>query len=254
MNSAIYRGWVRHRRFAPRAHSFRYPVFLMYLDLDELPDVFRGSRLWSAEKPALGWFRREDYGFEPDRPLAEEVRDRVERETGERPRGAVRMLTHARTFGHCFNPVSFYYCHDEAGQLRAFVGEITNTPWGERHAYVAVCEPRPGGRHRVRFPKTFHVSPFMGMNQEYDWRWTEPGERLVVHMDNLEDGVRLFDATMVLRREPVTVSSLRRVLFRYPLMTLGVVAGIHWQALRLWLKRVPHYPHPRDVARGGTGA
>lgn len=250
LHSAIYSGWIRHRRFAPVRNAFRYSAFLMYLDLDELPRVFAGRWLWSVDRPALARFRRADYLGDPSRPLADCVRDRVREETGRRPEGPIRLLTHLRYLGFCFNPVSFYYCFDAEGILETVVAEITNTPWNERHSYVlplaAGCPA--GAARRFRFPKEFHVSPFLGMEQEYDWRVTPPDERLVVHMDNLEDGRRVLDATMVLDRSPINSATLARALVHHPFMTGKVVAAIHWQALRLWWKRCPSYPHPRDRA------
>ena len=137
MQSCLYLGSLRHRRHAPRPHAFRYRVFMTYLDLGELDEVFRGRWLWSTRRPALAWMRRADYLGDPAVPLDEAVRERVARETGERPRGPIRLLTHLRMLGACFNPVSFYYCFDQAGErVETIVAEITNTPWNERHAYV----------------------------------------------------------------------------------------------------------------------
>jgi DUF1365 family protein len=166
------------------------------------------------------------------------------------------MLTHLRYLGYCFNPVTFYYCLDASGgDVEAIVAEITNTPWKERHAYVLGAEQdlgsgRAGCSKRFRFDKVFHVSPFMSMEQRYDWRFGAPGgDRLGVHMQNDErggpGGSRVFDATLSLRRREISGAALARVLIRYPLMPGQVIGRIHWEALRLWLKRVPVHPHPR---------
>ena len=249
LQSALYTGWVRHRRHSPRPHTFRYRLFMVYLDLEELPEVFRAHPLWSLDGPAAVRFVRSDYLGDPTRPLASEVRDRVAAVLGRRPGGPVRLLTHLRTWGVCFNPVSFYYCFDDRGELDAILAEVTNTPWHERHGYVLDARAgRRGRSYRFDLTKRLHVSPFFPMDQRYDWQFRAPGAALAVHMNNLERGDRVFDATLVLRRRELTPRSMTAVLLQYPVMTARVIAAIHWQALQLWLKRVPFHSHPARLA------
>jgi DUF1365 family protein len=247
MHSALYTGRLSHRRHLPVIHAFAYPVTLAWLDLAELDTVFRGKWLWSTRRPALAWFRRRDYLGDPSVPLAEAVRERVRRDTGLRPDGPVRLLTQLRTLGFSFNPVSFYYCFDaDDRHVEAIVAEITNTPWKERHAYV-LRPPQAGSGPlpmRFRLSKAFHVSPFMPMDLDYAWSFSLPGETLAVHMRNSRAGRRLFDATLVLKRREISSASLAAALAREPLVVPAVLFRIHWQALRLWLKRVPFHAHP----------
>lgn len=248
--SAVYEGSVLHRRHAPHAHAFRYRMAQLYLDLDEVDRLFEGRWLWSSARRNLAEFRRSDYLGPPDLPLTEAVRRHIERATGSRPPGPIRLLTHLRYAGFVFNPVSFYYCYARDGRtLQCIVAEITNTPWKERHSYVlpVAGAHRDGCALAWTFPKAFHVSPFMPMNRSYAWRFTVPDGDLRVHMDVLREGEREFDARLYLRRLPLTGAALARVLWRYPLMTARVVGAIHWQALRLWLKRNPVHDHPQTL-------
>jgi uncharacterized protein len=247
--SAIYAGQVRHRRFAPVTNAFRYPLYMMYLDLAELDEVLGLHPLY-GRGANIATFRRRDHLGSLDLPLDTTVRDLVGRRTGRRPIGPIRLLTHLRYFGHCFNPVSFYYCYDGADRdLECIVAEVHNTPWHEEYCYV--CDVRTGARRGGWFgfemDKRFHVSPFMPMAQRYLWRFRRPAGVLGVYMQSFQAGRRVFDAKLTLRREPMTRSNLSRVLWRYPAMTVKVVAAIHAQALRLSRKGAPFYVHPRKL-------
>ena len=260
----MYEGTIRHRRFEPIEHSFRYRFFLMYLDLGELPGVLDRFPLFSARRAAPARFRREDFMGDPARPLDECAREAVAAATGERPAGPVRLLTGLRYFGHSFNPVSFYYCFDPAGeQVEAVVADVQNIPWGERHPYVLARGERRGTVLSEDLEKSFHVSPLMGMDQTYSFRASEPGESIAVQIESRPRvpaetaGVRrigdlsrsrrsgkTFDATLNLRRRELSRRTLAGLLARYPAMSLQVVAKIYAQSLRLKLKGAKYHPHP----------
>lgn len=245
--SAVYEGTVRHRRFEPVEHEFSYRFFLMYLDLDELPRVLDPYPLWSARRAAPARFRRADFMGDPAQPLAECARDAVEAETGARPGGPVRLLAGLRYLGHSFNPISFYYCFDSAGErVEAVVADVENIPWGERHAYVLARGEREGPVLSADLDKALHVSPLMGMDQTYGFRASEPGERLAVHIESRPEagGGKSFDATLSLRRRELSRPLLNGLLARYPAMSLQVVAKIYAQSLRLKLKGARYFPHP----------
>jgi len=246
--SAVYEGWIRHRRFEPVEHSFRYRLFMAYLDLDELPGVLDPYPLWSARRAAPARFRRADFMGPPERPLAECARDAVERHGGARPQGPVRLLANLRYLGHAFNPVCFYYCFDRAGErVEAIVADVNNIPWGESHPYVLLRDPADAGRATSgEVEKALHVSPLMAMEQTYTLRASEPGDGLGVHIESRPRGEqgRSFDATLTMRRRELSGAVLTRMLVRYPAMSLQVVAKIYVQALRLKLKGARYVPHP----------
>ncbi len=247
MQSCIYEGRVHHRRYQPITHAFSYRLAMMYLDLEEIPDLFSDRWFWSQERFNLATFRRSDYHGDPTIPLDTAVRNKVEAIQGTRPAGPIRLLTHLRYFGHCFNPVSFYYCYDQGGHgVETIMAEVTNTPWMERHAYVlrrteALEETR---EMHFRFQKDFHVSPFIDMDQQYDWFLSPPGPSLHVRMINTQAGAPFFEANLHVKRQEISGKSLARVLASIPPMTLKVVGAIYWQALRLKIKGADFHTHP----------
>lgn len=241
-HSAIYTGSVRHRRLEPVKHEFSYRIFMLYLDLEELPELFDHCWFWSARRPALAWMRRKDYLAPDTASLREAVLDLVARRTGEYLNGPVRLLTNLRYFGIRMNPISCYYCFDRQQQLRYIVAEVTNTPWRERIHYVIPATPS-SSRTRYRFAKRLHVSPFMPMDLTYHWHSTVPGEQLRVSLQSRRANERLLHATLALERQPATPANLNRMLVTYPWMTARIGLAIYWQALRLALKRVPFHRH-----------
>ncbi len=247
-HSRIYRGTLRHRRFLPRRHAFRYRVWMAWLDLDELPALFDGVPGFSARGRALARFRREDYLAPHDFPLKAAVRQRLGEELGDdlaaRLDGPVRVLTQLRLCGVLFNPITLYYAYDRHQRLQAVLGEVSNTPWGERQCYACTVDTRRH-THRATFAKAMHVSPFNPMDMTYHWRFNTPGEQLYLHMENWKDERRHFDATLTLSPKPATRPVLLGTLARQPWMSLKTLVAIHFEALRLWARRVPIFDHPK---------
>lgn len=250
--SAIYEGWVSHRRVGPVAHSFRYRVFMPLLDLGELSASIERMPLWSARRWAPARWRRSDYlrGHHDRLPLAEAARELVRERTGTRPEGPVSLLANPRYWGVGFNPVSFLYLHDATGtEVEAVIAEVTSTPWGERRCYVL---SRSESGLRGTFDKRMHVSPFMPMEQRYELSATPPGERLGVSIRNREGDRVVFDAALKLQRQEMTPASMLRILFRYPPMTISTLARIYWNAARLGSKGAPWFRRPEGGSSGAV--
>ncbi|BFM06276.1 DUF1365 domain-containing protein [Halioxenophilus aromaticivorans] len=254
-HSAIYTGTVWHRRHQPKAHEFSYRVYMAYLDLDELSEVFSRSKYWSLDARGRLWppvqFRREDFFTDDDASLSESVRRWLQQQTGRYPNGPIRMLANLRCFGYLINPIVCYYVFDDSAQRVEYViAEVTSTPWQERIQYL-VPVPASGQVEAYEFDKSMHVSPFHPMDMKYVWGGSTPCDQLHVSIDNKRNGECVFQAKMALNRLPMTAKNQRKMVHRFPLMTLKVAAAIYWQALKLFVKRVPVQPHPKSIVRNG---
>lgn len=246
MNSCLYVGKLAHRRLTPATNAFRYNLFMVYLDLDELDHLFNDRWFWSVERFNWATFRRSDHLRRPG-TLAQAVRDTVQEQLGFTPKGAIRVLTQLRYLGYCFNPLSVYYCYAEDNTtLEAIVTEVHNTPWGEEYARALDARQGPDDKllYRFELDKEFHVSPFMPLDLHYVWQFTDPDEELLVCMDLYREGSVVFDVTLGLERRPLDAKTMAQSLLRWPCMTGRIVTAIYWQALRLKCKGVPFYSHP----------
>lgn len=249
MTSCLYRGALAHKRLTPVVNGFRYRLFMVYLDLAELDSVFKGRWLWSVERFNWATFWRRDHIRRPG-PLVQVVREIVNEQLGFTPQGPIRMLTHLRYCGYCFNPISIYYCYAaDAQTLEAIVTEVHNTPWGEEYvrALDARRGPNDGAFYCFELDKEFHVSPFMPLDLHYVWRFTAPEEKLAAAMELFREGRQIFNVTLELERQPLDGRTLAKALLRWPVMTGRVVLAIYWQAVRLKCKGVPFYSHPTQV-------
>jgi len=257
LDSAIYEGRIRHRRFEPIEREFSQRIFMVYLDLDEIPEVMATHPLWSTRRRSPARYRRADYLGPADRPLKQAVADLVEQRTGTRPDGPIRMLTHLRYWGRIENPVTFYYCFDPTGtELRTVVAEVTNTPWGDRHTYVIEGPANRAGVVSAKAAKAMHVSPLMGMDHEYELRFGTPGPNVPVHIASRSRGELHFDATLKLARRPIDRRRLTRLLVEYPPMSFAVIAGIHLQAAASWVRGARYHrrPEARDLQNSAGAA
>jgi DUF1365 family protein len=250
MPNAIYTGTLHHHRLSPKVHRFSYPVAFFYLDLDRILETFRIPVLFSHHFPRILGFNRKDY-LAGSPSLKESVLNLVEKKTGKRPEGPIRILTQIRYFGFCFNPVSFYYCFDKTDTRLEFIAaEITNTPWNERMPYAFEYQGKD-----FEFQKDFHVSPFFTMNYHYLWSFNAPNpahaeSKLTVLMKNFEftgggeRGDLAFQAVLELKPMHLTGWNVLKTVLTHPLLTFRSVLGIYWQAFLIFLKGVPFVPHP----------
>ena len=257
MHSCIYEGIVTHRRYEPVTHQFQYRLFMVYLDLDELPSLVDPGGLIAGSKYAGRSFLRSDHLFNNSQSLETEIRKIVLLQAGTKPKGPIRLLTQLRYFGTYFSPLNLFYIYDEQDEhVETIVAEVSNTPWKERHCYVLWQGNGDRESNELRFShaKQFHVSPFMEMDLEYRWQLTAPDSHLSVQLENFDESQELFCAHMELKRRLLDSQQIRRMTFRYPLMSLQVIVAIYYQALKLWWKKCPVYPHPKKQSNQDSHA
>jgi uncharacterized protein len=252
MKSKIYFGKILHRRFKPKVHAFSYSMFMMYIDLDEMPTLFDKFLLWSFNRSNIAALHTKNYLCDQQGDIKQGVIQMVTKKTGHTPQGPIRMLTHLSYFGGCFNPVTFYYCFDEQdNEVEFVVAQINNTPWDERYCYVLACLSKTATNQLIvntTFDKSFHVSPFFPMDMQYQWCFTQPQKKLAVVMKNFTQGEKVFDACLKLNQQEINTKNLAKALLKFPFMGFKVVAAIYWQALRLWLKKIPFYSNPKNTS------
>lgn len=247
VDNYIYTGTIRHRRFFPFTHFFNYPIFMVYFDISNVERMLEKTWFWNINKPSIVSFYREDYHGDHSQSLDDAVRSTIYQKTGRYLKGPIRILTHLRYFGYCFNPVSFYYCFDQMDEnVELIMAEITNTPWQERHSYIVSDKLNSKSNLTANMGKEFHVSPFWGMDHEYEWVFTRPEKSLMVNMKNIKDQNKVFDATLTLKRKTFNLNNLALQTLSFPFMTLSVIFRIHWQALKLWIKGAHIFDHPNE--------
>lgn len=254
MRSGIYTGTLVHARRSPADHVFRYPVCFYAIDLDEIVELDRSLRLFSYNRPGIIGLRDSDHLGDPERPVAENIRDHLRGRGVDADDARITMITNLRVAGYVFNPVTFFYVHAPDGTLRCILAEVSNT-FGERLAYLLGDDERIAPlaqEHAFRHDKRMHVSPFFPLDQEYIFRMGEPGDTLSIRMDVMQGDERPFWATLTGTRHEFTDRSLARALARYPLMPIQVISLIHVEALRLWRKRVPFHRKPRFIPSEGS--
>ncbi len=235
--SALYLGRVIHRRFRPRVHKLDYRVFWMVLDLDELDELTQTLRVFSRNRFNLFSFHDRDYGDRSTRPLKAQIEAHLGSEGISLDGGSIRLLTMPRILGYAFNPLSVYFCYRRSGALAAILFEVSNT-FGERHSYLIRVNGSDMRPIRQRIAKSFYVSPFLDMDMAYDFRIVPPGETVMVAVGGRDAEGPMINALLQGARAELTDRALIRAFVVYPLLTLKVVAGIHWEALLLWLKGI----------------
>ncbi|MGZ8362649.1 MAG: DUF1365 domain-containing protein [Caulobacteraceae bacterium] len=239
--SAIYEGPVTHLRVRPKRHALKYRVFQLLLDLDELPSLSARSRLFGHNRAALLAFNDRDHLDGSATPLRAQIEVKLARAGVCIAGGPIRVLCMPRVLGRVFNPISVWFCHHRGGDIAAIIYEVNNT-FGERHSYVLPARAEPV-LHQTA-PKRMHVSPFMDMGLTYDFAIQPPGERVSIGIHVKDAGGLWLTAGFSGDRREFTDAELFKAWARHPLLTLAVVGGIHWEALKIWLKGVKYRRKP----------
>ncbi|GLQ05937.1 DUF1365 domain-containing protein [Sneathiella chinensis] len=262
MNSALYFGTVIHRRLFPASHLLKYNLFYMLIDLDELADLSRKVRFFSVGRPNLVSFRPTDFGDGSPTDLKQQLLDLFESRAPAAPIERISLLCLPRILGYVFNPISVYFGHDKTGRVRAVTYEVSNT-FRERHWYVfdlGVSPAEPNGKTPFRHgcDKAFYVSPFLEMDCRYDFSLLPPAERLALGIRQSRQGKPVLNASFTGKRVPLTSRSLAGALIRIPFASLKIMAGIHWEAFKIWRKGIPVIPRttpevspPQETALAG---
>lgn len=220
---------------------------MCHLFIDEIREVFEKKWFWSANQKNLSSYQRSDYHKPEIKDLASAVRSTMGKQLGRSIEGPVSIITHLRTFGYCFNPVSFYYCWDQEKTIpHAMMTEITNTPWHERYSKCFDLQDLGKEKSTHNFKKEFHVSPFIGMDVNYDWHFHGPAEKFKVDMVLFEDQKIIFSAHLNLTHKIFNLKNSTWALIRFPLLTFRITFGIYWHALLLRLKGCRFYSHPKN--------
>lgn len=245
MRSRLFECRVMHHRFTPRRHRFVHRIFMVALDLDELDEVARRARLLGINRGGLFSVCERDFLPVGHRSAGDSLKSRVaaflrERGVAEAP-ARVELVTMPRVAGYRFNPISFYFCHDAAGRPIASIAEVTNT-FSEVKPYLLDATRWDGHAFRMRVPKHFYVSPFSDVDVEFEFVLRPAGKELAVRIDDHTNGARTLTSTLAGRARTLDDRTLLLFAVKYPLLTLKVIAAIHWHALRLWMKRTPWFP------------